>query len=182
MSDDHHVYSSPETSARLRKYERLTVTLEAAALGDLPFIPHLLTKTVQYAGDGLDVGRSKVLQYRPEHDDLLMIAGIGWDPKHIGHTALSSDMRSPPGRAVRTGEPTFIDDLPENRDFDYSAVLREHNIVSVVNVPIKTQNGIWGVLEVDSTERRQFNDNERAFLTGLADIIGRKIGQSSTPT
>lgn len=179
MSDDRSAYASPEALARLREYDRLTVALAAATLGDLPLLPDLVTRATQYAMDGLNVGRAWVMQYRPERDDLLMIAGVGWDPGHIRHTALSSDIRSPPGSAWRTGQPTFIDELPGNPDFDYSPLLRDHNVVSVVNVPIKTRNGIWGVLEVDSTQRRQFNDDERAFLAGLADIIGRKIDASS---
>ena len=176
MSDGRYVYALPEALARFRKYHQLTIAFAADAVSGIPLAPDLLNRATQYAVDALRVERAKVLHYRPEMSDLLMVAGVNWDPMHIGHTALSTDMRSPPGRAYRTGAPTFIDQLPNNPDFDYSAVLREHNIVSLVNVPINTQNGVWGVLEVDSTQRRQFNHDERAFLSGLSEIIGRKIG------
>jgi two-component system, sensor histidine kinase PdtaS len=116
-----------------------------------------------------------VLRYRPGADDLLVIAGTGWKPNVVGHASLPSDMRSPPGRSVRTGEPTFIDDLPNSADFDYSDLLREHGIVSLVNVPIAAGDEVWGVLEVDSEQRRRFNLDDHEFLCGLAEIIGRSL-------
>jgi two-component sensor histidine kinase len=84
-------------------------------------------------------------------------------------------MRSPPGRSVRTGAPTFIDDLPNSAEFDYSDLLREHGIVSLVNVPIAAGHEVWGVLEVDSEQRRRFNLDDHEFLCGFAEIIGRSI-------
>jgi two-component sensor histidine kinase len=84
-------------------------------------------------------------------------------------------MRSPPGRAFRSGEPTFIDDLPDSTEFDYSDLLRDHSIISVVNVPIAAGNAVWGVLEVDSEQPRRFDLDDREFLCGFAEIIGRSI-------
>src|SRR5581483_4451011 len=60
-------------------------------------------------------------------------------------------------------------------DFDYSDVLREHGIVSLVNVPIAVDDDVWGILEVDSEEPRRFDADDRAFLCGFAEIIGRSI-------
>ena len=119
--------------------------------------------------------RAKVLQYRAEADDLLIVAGIGWQPNVVGHTSLPSDMRSPPGNAFRTGIPTFIDDLPNDPAFDYSELLRNHGIVSLVNVPIEVDNAVWGILEVDSERPRRFDLDDREFLCGFAEIIGRSI-------
>jgi len=84
-------------------------------------------------------------------------------------------MRSPPGFSLRTGQPTFIDNLPDDSAFDYSELLRTHGIVSVVNVPIEVTGAIWGVLEVDSAQLRRFDDDDREFLCGFAEIIGRTI-------
>lgn len=59
--------------------------------------------------------------------------------------------------------------------FDYSELLRTHGIVSVVNVAIEVTGAVWGVLEVDSAQLRRFDDDDREFLCGFAEIIGRTI-------
>jgi two-component sensor histidine kinase len=45
----------------------------------------------------------------------------------------------------------------------------------VVNVPIAAGNAVWGVLEVDSEQPRRFDLDDREFLCGFAEIIGRSI-------
>ncbi len=172
--DDRNVPLTAEAFARLRRYHGLVLEFSKAALGTLP-LNALLQRACECAREGTSVQRAKVLQYRPEHDDLLIVAGIGWKPGEVGHVALPSGMRSPPGRAYRTDEPTFIDDLPNNPDFDHSGLLRDHGIVSLVNVPIAVNEAVWGVLEVDSAKPRQFDADDKEFLCGFAGIAGRTI-------
>jgi two-component sensor histidine kinase len=165
---------SPEAFERFRTYHRLVLAFSKDALGALP-MQSLLQRACECAAAGTSVERAKVLRYRPAADDLLVVAGTGWKPNVVGHASLPSDMRSPPGRAFRTGEPTFIDDLPDSAEFDYSDLLRDHSIISVVNVPIAAGNAVWGVLEVDSEQPRRFDLDDREFLCGFAEIIGRSI-------
>ena len=115
------------------------------------------------------------MRYRPEADDLLIIAGIGWKPGIVGQRSLASHRRSLPGLTYRTATPTFIDDLPNSPYFDYSDLLREHGIGSVVNVRIAVDHEVWGILEVDSVQPRRFDADDRAFLCGFAEIIGHSI-------
>jgi two-component sensor histidine kinase len=115
------------------------------------------------------------MRCRADERDLLVVAGTGWKPGVVGHATLPLGMRSPPGRAVETNAPVTIDDLPHDPGYDYSALLRDHGIVSVVNVPIPAGDQVWGVLEVDSTGRREFDEDDADFLCGFARIIGRTI-------
>ncbi|HWB47554.1 MAG TPA: GAF domain-containing protein [Stellaceae bacterium] len=172
--NDRQVPASPAALERVRKYHRLVLAFSKDALGTLE-LPALLRLACACASEGTAVQRAKVLQYRAENDDLLLVAGIGWNPDLIGRATLSADTRSPPGLSVRAGEPTFIDDLPEDPAFDYSDLLRSYGIVSLVNVPIEVEAAVWGVLEVDSEQRRRFDADDREFLCGLAEIIGRTI-------
>lgn len=166
--------ASPETIDLLRKYHRLVLAFSKNALGTLP-IPALLHQACECASEGMSVKRAKVLQHRPHTADLLIVAGVGWGPGVVGQASLPGNRRSPPGLCVLANEPTFIDNLPEDPAFDTSPLLREHGIISLVNVPIAVDDGVWGVLEVDSTEPRQFDADHREFLRGFAAIIGRTI-------
>jgi two-component sensor histidine kinase len=172
--DDREVPTTIEAFDRFRRYHRLVLDFSKGALGTLSF-QDLLQRACECATEGTSVQRAKVLQYRPTQDDLVVLAGVGWNPGVVGRVTLPSDMRSPPGRAFRTAKPTFIDDLPDNPDFDYSELLCSHGIVSLVNVPIAVDETVWGVLEIDSAQPRHFDDDDKEFLSGLAEISGRTI-------
>jgi two-component sensor histidine kinase len=51
-------------------------------------------------------------------------------------------------------------------------VLRDHGIVSLLNVPISIDGNTWGVLEVDSTTPVTFDDWDVGFMSTLANIMG----------
>jgi two-component sensor histidine kinase len=54
-------------------------------------------------------------------------------------------------------------------------VLREHGIISLANVPILIDGAAWGVLEVDSSSRRDFSEDTIAFMTAAAAVIGPAV-------
>ena len=56
----------------------------------------------------------------------------------------------------------------EQQDFILSDLLRQHHIVSLVNVPVLTAGAAWGVLEIDSTSPRDFSQDTIEFLTAAA--------------
>jgi two-component sensor histidine kinase len=118
------------------------------------------------------IKRVKVLQYRPDRGDLLVVAGVGWKPGVVGLVTLGIDSASPPGRAVQTAAPVIIEDLPNDPEFRLSGVLRDHGIVSVLNVPVMVDSRTWGVLEVDAETPRTFGDDDVTFLTTAANILG----------
>src|ERR1700730_18755019 len=71
----------------------------------------ILTEAARVCAEGLSVPFSKVCQYRPEQNDLLIVAGHGWQDGVIGHVVSRADTSSPQGRAFRTGKPSIIHDL-----------------------------------------------------------------------
>lgn len=118
------------------------------------------------------IDRIKVMRYRPERGDLLLAAGVGWRPGVVGNVSLAVDFRSPAGRAFQTGAPLDIVDIRKEPEFRLPDVLREHGIVSLVNVPVMVNSNTWGILEVDSTEPFTFSHWDISFLTTVANIMG----------
>jgi GAF domain-containing protein len=119
----------------------------------------------------------KVMRYRPERGDLLVEAGVGWKTGVIGNAALAADFASPAGRALKTGGPVAIGNILETQEFRYPALLREHDILSLVNVPIMINGQTWGVLEVDHTEPIEFDDADLNFLAITANLMGACMAQ-----
>jgi two-component sensor histidine kinase len=120
--------------------------------------------------------------YRPDKGDLLLVAGVGWKPGLVGTTTFSLDSASPPGRCMQTAAPVVIEDLPNDAEFRMSPILREHGIVSVLNVPIRIDGRIWGVLEVDAEDQRSFDEGDVTFLGTMANTLGIALLRHETDT
>jgi two-component sensor histidine kinase len=117
----------------------------------------------------------KILKYRKSSDDFLVCAGVGWKAGVVGHAVLPSGMRSPCGRAYLTEQPVLSEDASRDPSIDWSPLLREHGLISIVNVPIRSDHDIFGVLEIDHPEPKEFSQNTVHFLMGFASLLGAAI-------
>ena len=156
---------------RLLEYQRGVAAFARTAGAVMP--PERLMQHVTAQVSGLiRVKHVKVMRYRPDTGDLLIEAGVGWKEGVVGHVAVGGDYASPAGRAIQTGAPVVIDNLPGDKEYRVSGVLAEHGIVSVVNVPILVDGQTWGVLEVDTETPRHFDEADVGFLSTCANILG----------
>jgi two-component sensor histidine kinase/putative methionine-R-sulfoxide reductase with GAF domain len=121
----------------------------------------------------------KVLRYRPDRGDLLVEAGVGWKPGVVGHVSFGNDRFSAPGRSMQTGAPVAVEDIANDPEFRYADVLREHGIISVLNVPIFVDGRHWGVLEVDTIEKTTFAEFEVHSLSIFANILGVSLAKDA---
>ncbi len=122
----------------------------------------------------------KVLRYRPDQGDLLIEAGVGWKPGVVGHVSFGADRHSAPGRSLQTGAPVVCEDIRNDTEFRYADVLREHGIISVLNVPIFIEGSHWGVLEVDTVEKTAFEEFEVHSLSVFANIVGLSLASRAS--
>jgi two-component sensor histidine kinase len=140
----------------------------------------LLTKAAMLAGQGLGVKRAKVLELLPSGDQLLIRAGVGWEPDVVGHATIDADHASPAGYALLTGEAVTSEDLENDNRFRCPEVLRRHGIRGAVNVIIRGNDGPFGVLEVDSQQTRRFTDDDANFLQSYANLLAAAIDRLRT--
>jgi two-component sensor histidine kinase len=168
---------NPEAKlARLLAYQRALAAFSRIASEALP-LERLLHHACSQISHVTHIRRSKVLSYRHDTGDLLVVAGVGWMPGIVGSATLPVDSGSPPGRSVQTAAPVVIEDLPNDREFRTSPLLRDHGIVSLLNVPVMIDGANWGVLEVDAEEPRAFDEGDVGFLTTYANIIGMAVAR-----
>src|ERR1700730_2347139 len=159
------------TLDRVREYQRVIEALSRIvpqALTPQQLMQHV---TAQVSRATM-ITRTKVLRYRTEKGDLLVEAGVGWKPGVVGNATLAVDYRSPAGRAFQTGAPVTIEDIRETNEFRNPDLLREHGIVSIINVPVVINGATWGVLEADSTQPGSFDHWDTRFLSVVANIMG----------
>ncbi len=160
--------------ARLRHHQTILVDFGRVA-SEATDLQRLLDIACYHASRAVGVDHSKVLQFRHDKGDLLIVAGRGWKSGVVGHARLGADMLSPPGRAYQTRDTVCIGDLPADSHFRTSPVLSDHGIVSVLNSPVAIDGAVWGVLEVDSTENDRFDQDDQRFLQGLALILALAV-------
>ena len=160
-----------ERVVRMHEYQHALAAMSRAAseTSSPERLMHHLTAQVARV---THISHVKVMRYRPERGDVLIAAGVGWKSGVIGKLALAIDSASPAGRAMQTARPVMIEDLPNDPEFRIPDVLRDHGIISALNVPIMVDSRTWGVLEVDAGTPRTFYEDDVTFLTTVANILG----------
>jgi GAF domain-containing protein len=106
---------------------------------------------------GLGVTHAKLMEYLPSHDRLLLRSGVGWKEGYVGQYQIPPDIDTPIGHALVLSEPVAITDYPNEKIYRYPSILKDHGCVCSVNVPLRTDQGNFGVLEVDHTSSRAFS-------------------------
>jgi two-component sensor histidine kinase len=143
-------------------------------------IDSLLHRATELISDALDVPLVKVLEHLPERGEMLIRSGVNWDPGVVGHETFGDHERSPGGYALRVDHPVVSPDIDTEDRFDTPDVLLRHGVKSMVNVVIAGEGAPFGVLEVDSRERRQFSKDDVAFLRMYANLLAAAIERVRT--
>jgi signal transduction histidine kinase/ActR/RegA family two-component response regulator len=140
----------------------------------------ILAEAVRVCAEGLGAPFSKVCKYRAEENDLLIVAGCGWQEGVVGRVVSRADMSSPQGRAFSTGEPSICDDLQEDAYFDLPPFYAAHGVVSIVDVIIKgSDDGPYGILEVDNNQQQDYDQYDINFLTGFANVLAEAVATAA---
>ena len=167
---------------KLRRHVRILFELGKLA-AEKHELDRFLNHVVVQVARAVEISHVKILQYRLESSDFLIVAGHGWKEGVVRQATLSADMRSAPGRAFQTAEPVTIKNFGEQDEFTLSDLLKEHDIISLTNVPVMIEGAAWGVLEVDSTTPRDFSEDTTDFLMAAGALVGAFVQrQRQTPS
>jgi two-component sensor histidine kinase len=163
-----------ERELRLRLREReLLAELGACALRakDLDV---LLQEAARLVAEGMR-SSSKILEYLPKEDLLLVRAGIGWREGVVGNARLDSSTGSPAGYAFKTNQPVISNSFSDEARFRTPRLLLEHGIQRAINVIVRSEGEVFGVLEADSKDSGCFSEDDIAFLQAAANLLGVAI-------
>jgi signal transduction histidine kinase len=172
----------PDAAAQLQKLLRQQAAI--ARFGSFALrerdLMKILNEAVRVCAEGLSVPFSKVCQYRAEQNDLLIVAGHGWQDGVIGHVVSRADVSSPQGRAFTTGLPSICDDVQEDAYFDLPPFYAAHGIVSIIDVIIKgNDDQPYGILEIDNDKQHDYDQYDINFLTGFANVLAEAVSTAS---
>jgi two-component sensor histidine kinase/putative methionine-R-sulfoxide reductase with GAF domain len=174
-----HIPDKPESDhERALAYQRALASF-SRMVGE-PISPdRLMQNTAAHVSRVTGIRHVKILRYRPDVGDLLVEAGVGWKPGVVGNATLATDHRSPGGRSIQTASPVVIEDLPNDPEYRYSELLRDHGVVSVLNVPLMIDGKTWGVLEIDADEPTHFGEHDCLSLMVFANVLGLALSREN---
>jgi two-component sensor histidine kinase len=138
----------------------------------------ILQQATELCAIGLQAPFVKVLEYEPDEDHLMVRAGVGWAPGTIDAVSLAADIGSPAGYAYQTGASVISNHLETDTRFRLPKLLADHGIRRAINVLIEKGGegkAFFGVLEVDSADPGQFDQDDANFLAGFAGLLGVAI-------
>jgi PAS domain S-box-containing protein len=99
----------------------------------------------------------------------------------VGLERLSLTERSSEAFAMRTTEPLVTNDIALEERFDIPALLRDHGVIALVNMPILLPvRGPYGVLQVGTRGPRKFAQEDVEFLKTYAIVLGPVIDRANT--
>jgi GAF domain-containing protein len=90
----------------------------------------LLQEATRLVSDALDVDLVKVLELLAEGENLLLRAGVNWNPGVVGHAEIPAHEGSPAGYALHTNQPVITEDTERETRFEIPKLLIEHGVRS----------------------------------------------------
>ena len=116
-----------------------------------------------------------VFELLPGSEALLLRAGAGWREGPVTRETVSARSDSQEGFTLLSGAPVIIEDLRTETRFRPSALMRDHGVVSGMNVIIRARGKPYGVLGAHTSERREFSDVDVNFLQSAANVLAAAI-------
>jgi two-component sensor histidine kinase len=161
--------------ARLLRQQAALATFGSYAFRE-PVLFDILTEASRICAESLAVPLCKVCEYRPDHDDLLVVAGQGWKQHIIGIVVSEANSNTPQGRCFISGQPVIINDIRSAEGFVLPDFYAQHGVISTIDVPIRGFDGTpFGILEIDSQVEHDYDEHDVQFLTGFANVIAEAV-------
>lgn len=159
-------------TARVRQ-QALIAELGRRALTGID-LRQLMDEAVRLVRSHLPVEYCSVLELLAD-GRLLFQAGAGWGDGLFGQAATESQSATPAAEVVRTRTPVVVDDVAADPRFPDASLLRDHGVVSTLNVPLYGHERPFGVLGAHTTRRRRFTGEDVHFVQSVANVLSAAI-------
>lgn len=135
---------------------------------------HVLVQRVR-AAMGVDAVSVYLLDQSQTDYVLIATDGLNKQAESIVHIPVSNGLI---GLVGRREEPINIDQASEHPHYHHHPLLQEEHLHAFLGVPIIQHRRLYGVLTVQETQQRCFDDAEEAFLITLAAQLGGIIAHA----
>ncbi|MFQ6673067.1 MAG: PAS domain S-box protein, partial [Candidatus Tectimicrobiota bacterium] len=135
----------------------------------------LMDEAVRLAAEALGVEMCEILKLEDSGETLRLMAGVGWREGLVGWATVGTELESQAGYTLREGGPVIVEDLRSESRFSGPSLLRDHEVVSGLSVPMVAGDFVFGVMGVHSTRRQDFSEEDVRFLEVMANVVTTAI-------
>ncbi|NHN47781.1 PAS domain S-box protein [Halostella sp. JP-L12] len=138
-------------------------------------IDELLHDAAARVADALNAEYAAVLDLRPDADEAVLRAGVGWPAELVRSATVPVDRGSMAGWALTAREAVVAADLRSEERFSRSELLAGQDAVSGIAAAVGSEGDPWGVLSVHATEQQLFTDHDAAFVENVAGLLASAV-------
>jgi PAS domain S-box-containing protein len=163
--------------AEVELHRRARQQAGVARLGALALSADLSTvldRTTSLVATTLDVEFAGILQVEPDGTHLRTVAAHGWD-EHVGVRVPAGDA-SQSGYTLKMGVPVAVQDAATERRFRIAGP-NAGRVASTLSTVIRSEPEPFGVLIVESEQRRPFTEDDVNFLDAVANVLAGAISR-----
>ena len=141
-------------------------------------LDQILDNIVETAVELLNASASTLYLPDPDSRSLTLFRHIGLPDSVVERVRKLDWGQSIAGKVLQTGKPIFVEDMATDIRAD-GTFKPEDGLHSLIDVPIKTNEHILGVLAVLTKETRAFTEHDVSTLEAIGNNIGVAIEKSS---
>ena len=150
------------------------IVQEVNAAGDLEEALQIIVRRVRAA---LNTQVCSVYLRDPANGRYVFRATQGLNPELVGVASLAAS-DGLVGLVAERGEPVNLEEAENHPRFRFMPGIGEEHYHAFLGVPIIHQRGVLGVLVVQQTERRRFDESDEAFLVTLSAQLAGVIAHA----
>lgn len=162
------------------KLQKAISTLGHKALSQTP-LEELFQEAAEQLSEILQVEYVKILELLPDEKNLVIRAGVGWNPDvKIDVTTVGIGPNSQAGYTLMTKKPVIVKDLRVDKRFKGPPLLKRHKVISGMSVILQGNEGPYGVLGVHTKIKRIFTHDDIYYLQSVGNMLALAIQQNQT--
>ncbi|MDQ6916992.1 MAG: EAL domain-containing protein [Pseudomonadota bacterium] len=140
-------------------------------------IDSLVSNAAAMVTSGLDIDHSGVFRFLHGHQDLKLIAGVGWSDGVVGSATITASTGTSIRAALSSGNPIVGPDVRASGHPMFRSSVHPDCPVSSLEVAVPTSDGPFGILGAYRRDTRGFNKDDSNFLKAIATALGTAIGR-----
>jgi signal transduction histidine kinase/ActR/RegA family two-component response regulator len=159
-----------ELTARARQQAAVALLGQHALAGN--DLTEFMNEVAVMAAETLGLEFCAILELMPDNQPMLLRAGMGWNAECVGRTTVETVPGSHVGHTLAAARPVLIKDLDSEARFSVPALLKEHDVVNGMSVPIRSGARALGMVGVYTRHLCTFTDDNIHFLQSSANVLG----------
>ncbi|WP_292466630.1 ATP-binding protein [Methanolobus sp.] len=133
----------------------------------------LIQESVKLVASTLDVEYCRIMKY--EDSEPVMVAGVGWEEKSDNKP--ENKKNEIVCYTLYSHESAMVHEKNTNERFSGLSLLNDHGIISGMDVIIGNKDKPFGVMNVHTTQKRVFTNDDMHFVQSMANVIAEALGR-----